>query len=234
MAKGFPWTCPFCNRATTITKENYSSGLPIFNDGNRDGLLGIRWRAITCPNPECREYQITAFLYKAIYNPELTETGDPLMKWNLRPLSNAKPFPNYIPVAVLSDYNEACLIRDLSPKASATLSRRALQGIIRDFWGIRRNRLIDEINDVKNKVDLDTWKAIDAIRSIGNIGAHMEKDINLIVDVEPDEAQLLIELIETLFKDWYISRHDREEHMAGIVKLAEGKNHQKKSGKPSA
>ena len=31
------------------------------------------------------------------------------------------------------------------------------------------------------------WQAIDAVRSIGNIGAHMEKDINLIVDVDPEE-----------------------------------------------
>jgi hypothetical protein len=42
-------------------------------------------------------------------------------------------------------------------------------------------------------------EAIDIVRNIGNIGAHMEADINVIVDVDPDEAQTLIELIETLF-----------------------------------
>ncbi|MCP1830281.1 hypothetical protein ACVIHH_005106 [Bradyrhizobium sp. USDA 4518] len=33
--------------------------------------------------------------------------------------------------------------------------------------------------------------AIDAVRIVGNIGAHMEKDVNLIVDIEPGEAQML-------------------------------------------
>ncbi|WP_372445280.1 hypothetical protein [Clostridium estertheticum] len=40
-----------------------------------------------------------------------------------------------------------------------------------------------------------TWEAIDAVRTIGNIGAHMEKDINQIVDVESSEAALLIETL---------------------------------------
>jgi len=128
-----------------------------------------------------------------------------------------------VPQPIIDDYTEACIIRDLSPKASATLSRRCLQGIIRDFWGISKSRLIDEINELKEKVDPATWQAIDAVRSIGNIGAHMEKDINLVVEVEPEEAQLLIGLIEILIKDWYISRHARQAHLAEIVALAESK-----------
>jgi hypothetical protein len=34
--------------------------------------------------------------------------------------------------------------------------------------------------------------AIHAVRTIGNIGAHMEKDINLIVDVDPANPTLAI------------------------------------------
>lgn len=37
------------------------------------------------------------------------------------------------------------------------------------------------------------------VREIGNIGAHMEADINVIIDVDPDEAQILIDLVELLF-----------------------------------
>lgn len=44
-------------------------------------------------------------------------------------------------------------------------------------------------------MDADAWKAIEAVRHVGNTGAHMEKDINLIVDVEPEETKLLIGLI---------------------------------------
>jgi hypothetical protein len=52
----------------------------------------------------------------------------------------------------------------------------------------------------------------------------MEKDINLIVDVEPGEAKLLIGLIETLINDWYIVKHNREESMKQIINLAKNKN----------
>lgn len=83
------------------------------------------------------------------------------------PASSATPFPDYVPLAIRQDYEEACAIRDLSPKASATLSRRCLQGLIRDYWKIVKSRLVDEINALEDKVDPDTWAAIDAVRKIG-------------------------------------------------------------------
>ena len=91
--------------------------------------------------------------------------------------------------------------------------------MIRDFWGIQKSRLIDEIEELKSHVDALTWEAIDGLRRLGNIGAHMERDINTITDVEPHEAELLIGLIENLLKDWYIARHDKEERYRLISDL---------------
>ncbi len=225
MADGFNWKCPFCNHASTITYLNCGGDTLHFEKGNKDGDLGLLSEVIVCPNSECKEYTIKAGLYKTKKKPngDREFIDEPLLQWQLRPQSKARPFPSYIPPQILDDYREACLVKDLSPKASATLSRRALQGIIRDFWGIKKNRLIDEINELKGKVDQPTWDAIDAVRSIGNIGAHMEKDINLIVDVEPKEAELLIGLIEILLKDWYIARYERQQHLQSIVAVAQAK-----------
>jgi hypothetical protein len=39
-----------------------------------------------------------------------------------------------------------------------------------------KGRLIDEIEAWKGLTDPLTWEAIDALREIGNSGAHMEKD----------------------------------------------------------
>jgi hypothetical protein len=47
----------------------------------------------------------------------------------------------------------------------------------------------------------------------------MEKDINIIVDVEPDEAQLLIGLLEMLFDGWYIATNERKERLKKIKDL---------------
>ena len=148
-------------------------------------------------------------------------------RWHLMPESNAKPFPDYIPAPIIADYREACRIAALSPKASATLARRCLQGMIRDFWKISKARLKDEIDALEEKVDPQTWEAIDSVRSIGNIGAHMEADINVIVDVDPDEATLLIGLIETLLADWYIARHNRQQRMSKIKAAAEQKQRER-------
>jgi len=151
---------------------------------------------------------------------------------SLTSVNGAKPQPDYIPEPLRQDYYEACQIKNLSPKAAATLIRRCLQGMIRDFCGISRGTLDREIKSLRSALDAGTapegvthWSldAIDAVRSIGNIGAHMEKDINLIIDVDPDEAQLLVELVETLFQEWYVVRHERNERFAKIARLAEEK-----------
>lgn len=65
-----------------------------------------------------------------------------------------------------------------------------------------------------------TWTALDAVRKIGNVGAHMEKDVDLIIEIEPSEAGLLVGLIETLIGDWYIVREERKKQMEAIIGMA--------------
>ncbi len=170
-----------------------------------------------------------AFLYEAVrttagwYNP----TNGPLKSWQLIPASNAKVYPDYVPKPIRDDYMEACLIRDLSPKASATLSRRCLQGMIRDFYEVKKDNLYLEIEAIKEKVAPLTWDAISAVRGVGNIGAHMGRDINVIIDVEPQEAAMLTGLIEILMEDWYITQHERQQRLESIVELGEAKKRAK-------
>ena len=148
---------------------------------------------------------------------------------HFNPISLAKAYPDYIPQTIRSDYEEAHAILNLSPKASATLSRRCLQGMIRDFWGISKARLVDEIDALKDIVDPSTKKVLDALRKLGNIGAHPEKDINLIVDIEPNEAHLLLKFIELLMQKWYIERHDNKQLLQDILDLDKAKQNQRRS-----
>lgn len=158
--------------------------------------------------------------------------GRVISKHRLWPESSHKTPPSYIPNVIIQDYIEACRIRDLSPKASATLARRCIQGIIRDFCSITKSRLVDEIDVLESRVNegkapsgvtIESVEAIDHIRKIGDIGAHMEKDINVIVDVDPDEAQALIDLIELLFEEWYVGRNARQESLAKVQKIGAAK-----------
>jgi hypothetical protein len=217
------WQCPFCGHNSTLTNHNISSSGLTFDNNKFDCNLRVLVTSIVCPNLDCREVILDAKFGTSINAGGYTQVGEVFEEWLLRPSSLALVFPEYVPAAIRQDYEEACKIRNLSPKASATLSRRCLQGIIRDFKKISKKRLVDEIDALRDEVDPDTWAAIDAVRRIGNIGAHMEKDINEIIDVEPEEAQLLIELIETLIKDWYIARYKRQQHLAKIIAAAEAK-----------
>lgn len=222
------FTCPYCNHPTTITNPNTDSGLTTidiaesrFHDGKK---RGVYYEAIVCPNSNCKRLTFIASLQEMVMQRyEWIDSGTTLEQWQLLPESLAKPQPGYIPDAIVSDYNEASRILKLSPKAAASLARRCLQGMIRDFHGITKDTLNQEINALEEVVSADVWLAIDAVRSVGNIGAHMEKDVNLIIDIEPDEAELLINLIEDLFADWYVVRHERTERQAKLKLLAEKK-----------
>lgn len=227
--------CPYCSQPTTITEPNYFNHWVKVNINESDkGEIGLTINVITCPNEKCKKLFLKLFLTDAQSDQTTRWNWAPknnIQEWQLLPESQAKVLSDYIPKQIQYDYYEACRIRDLSPKASATLSRRCLQGMIRDFWKIKKSRLKDEVDELEKHVHPLTWQAIDSVRKVGNIGAHMEKDINLIIDVDKKESQLLIELIEQLVDDWYIVRHEKEKRLNKIIEMANSKKLQKKIAK---
>lgn len=231
----FNWTCPHCGTLQTVVREKHKIyNQRIYMEDQSDGRLVARVVAVGCSAAGCLKHSVLVTLGGGKLSNDNWVVDDKAVIFDqmIYPQGAAKPQPDYIPQPLRDDYREACLIRDLSPKAAATLVRRCLQGMIRDFAGISKGRLIDEIKALRAAVDegkapegvsLDSVDAIDAVRGIGNIGAHMEKDINIIVDVDPGEAQLLIDLAEMLFEEWYVQRHKRRERLNQIQALAAGK-----------
>jgi DNA-binding response OmpR family regulator len=102
--------------------------------------------------------------------------------------------------------------------------------MIRDVWNIRKRNLAQAIEALKKRVDPDAWKAIDGVRTVGNIGAHMEKDVNLIVAVDPKEAEILLRLLEALVDDWYVKPRDRQALYAKVTSVAQQKALARKPG----
>lgn len=236
----FSWKCGYCGHATTITGPNFSNKWNVIEtDRSKFDKIGLGHIAIACPNEDCKELTLMVRLTSSRFSDyKGTHEGDHRIKeFNLLPLSHAKPQPEYIPKAIRDDYLEACLILDASPKASAAMSRRCLQGIVRDYWDIpkdKRGNLGAELSYIKGNVTEDTWDAIQTIRSVGDIGAHMEKDVNKIIDVDSGEAGLLIELIETLLDDWYVERHKRRDRNNRLKMLGEEKLNEKKAAAKAA
>lgn len=219
------WICPHCEHAAVIRDEDKQ--FSNFDLDSAYGYINYTTTGITCPNPNCRRPTIiiTEGRYRVLPNGDkfLGSGRRNTMAYPSAKKQRAKDYPDYIPSVILDDYKEACAIVELSPKASATLARRSLQGMIRDFWGVKPDTLFNEIQVIAEKVDPTVWEAIDSTRKVGNIGAHMEKDINIIIDVNPEEADLLIEMIEMLLEEWYVARHDRQMKLERIRDLAAAK-----------
>jgi len=233
MSDSFEWQCPFCNRHATITNANCSIEDMTLGASNFENRRWIRAVFIRCPNERCHEYTLKIIQGYATVGGQGRTVTHQEKEWQLIPESDAKPFPEYIPEQIRADYEEACLIKEKSAKASAALSRRCLQGMVRDFHKVNKKNLAQAINALQGKIDPVVWRAIDSVRKVGNIGAHMEKDVNLIIDVTPHEAELLINLIERLMKEWYIDRYERENEMKGVIALAEKKDAARKEKKDS-
>jgi hypothetical protein len=108
----------------------------------------------------------------------------------------------------LEDYQEAVRVLSTSAKASAALSRRVLQALLREEAGVTHSNLYSEIGQVVDAAQLPSrvLSTIDAVREIGNFAAHPIKSTNSgeIVEVEPGEAELNLEVLEMLF-DYYFT-----------------------------
>ena len=109
---------------------------------------------------------------------------------------------------IASDYAEACLVLADSPKASAALSRRALQHLLWDKAGTKQKDLADAIQEVLDSKQLPSHLArdLDAVRNIGNFGAHPLKSTSTgeIIDVEPGEAEWNLDVLEGLFDFYFV------------------------------
>lgn len=222
------YKCPYCGNNSILTDET-SKVIEVdylLADDLQEKKLILVWQKV-CAFSECRKssFMVIGF-HSALYRHKpnghrsYDSYGESFFRFNF-PDSVPASFPDFVPRVIKDDYIESFNIKSLSPKASATLARRCLQGMIRDFWGVTgKPNLAKEIEAIKEKVEPITWDAIDAVRQIGNIGAHMEKDINVIIDVDEGEADLLLRLIEDLIKDWYVAREERKKRTQTLIEVA--------------
>ena len=162
--------CPFCHHDITPHKEEYNLGT--------DSIGYWKLAAYKCPNPECQKL----FLYLARL--EIERTGPPRHTYiEEKPIecfliypkgATRKKAPPEVPIEIAKDFNEAVLILNDSPRASAALSRRCLQNILREKAKVKPGNLSDEIQEIIDRKELPSYLAecLDHIRIIGNFAAH--------------------------------------------------------------
>jgi hypothetical protein len=188
--------CPHC---TIAFHENWDPGSFLWD---RKGT-GWAFRVALCPS--CKEHTIQ-IIYAA--------PGSQPQNWiTVVPAGvNRGPVPAEIPADIAQDYKEACAVLPTSAKASAALSRRCLQHILRSH-GYKARDLATEIDLLLRETDplkalpLAIRETIDAIRNFGNFSAHPLTDTTSlqVIDVEPEEAEWCLEIIEALFEHFYVA-----------------------------
>jgi hypothetical protein len=145
------------------------------------------------------------------------------IKYLVRPKGiSRQPPPQDVPPEIAAEYNEAALVLSDSPKASAALSRRCLQHLLRDVAKIKASDLSKEIDDViaLGVLPSNITDELDKVRTVGNFAAHPNKSTStgVILDVEPGEAEWNLEVLEDLF-DFYFVRLARSAKLKADINL---------------
>ena len=195
--------CPHCLVEFHATTEWMRIG------ADKEGTWGVEM--YLCPNPDCGKRTV----YLVLGDPHTSASGqvlrfDPVkQRIIVRPKgSNRSPVPSEVPTVFADDYTEACLVLPDSPKASAALSRRCLQNLLREKAKVKHGKLADEIAQVINSGTLPSHlvEVIDAVRNVGNFAAHPLKSQSTgeILPVEPVEAEWNLDVLESLFDFYFV------------------------------
>ena len=133
------------------------------------------------------------------------------------PKSGQRPLPPEVTGRWKEDFAEAVDVLPRSPKASAALSRRMLQDLLREKAGAKPSNFYDEIEEVLGSGAAPSYLSenLHTVRTVWNWAAHATKNKNPkstnpgeIVEVEPGEAEFLLDVLEGAF-DFYIVQPER-------------------------
>lgn len=185
-------TCPHCQRAITARVR----GTWLTDHDEK------RWYSFYYSCPSCNGFVVTIVVASMD-----KEDGD-VDVFHAYPRIS-RPVPPEVPEPYRSEFREASLVLQDSPKASAALSRRCLQLLLRNKLEVKRGKLSEEIEEAlkSNKIPSHLADDLHYVREIGNLAAHPHKDehTGMIVDVEPGEAEYLLEVLEGLFDALFVA-----------------------------
>lgn len=211
--------CPHCGKAIRLeTDTGHTYPSPYFNEDS-SGYRIISGCCPACENlivilqfGECSVEKSGGYSYYDLEDVDKQQI--------IYPINYIRTVQTEVPEIYKTDFLEACAVLPISTKASAALSRRLLQMILREYFGVKHSDLSREIDEFIQTKNAPSYlnDAIDAVRNIGNFAAHPLKSTSTgeIVDVEPGEAEWLIEVIEFLFDFAFVQPKKLEDRRAKL------------------
>jgi uncharacterized protein DUF4145 len=191
--------CPHC------TTDFHHAENFVGIDKDPDGYWGLG----VCRCSKCKRLVIrliSARGFNSAYHQFIDEESSSLVRPKV---AGRPPIPPDVPTKYAEDYREACLVLGDSAKASAALSRRCLQLLLRDEAKVKHQDLYKEIQELIDRQTLPSHiaESLDAVRVVGNFAAHPLKSQSTgeIVPVEPGEAEWNLDVIESLFDFCFVA-----------------------------
>lgn len=202
-----PMKCPHCQEESSDREKHTWIG------EDDDGT----WSISGCQCSSCLRW--TFFLVQSESwdtDPDVSRPVKILARRLIRPQgSRRRPCPPQVATHIAEDYREACVVLPDSPKASAALSRRCLQKVLREAAGVQPSTLGNEILELVTTAQIpgQLARSLEAIKSVGDFSSHPMKSLNPgdILPVEPNEANWNLDVLETLFDYYWVQSGSQQQ-----------------------
>lgn len=160
------------------------------------------WKIYSGVCPACDQTMILLTAEASEKDPPHLETHESLKELYRQPL------PPEVIETYAKDYDEACFVLTDSPRASAALSRSCLQRLLREKTEGKADDLSGQIAQAVASKSLppETRSTLAAVTDVSNLEANPLKNTHpgLILDVEPGEAEYLLDVLEVLFDYYFV------------------------------
>lgn len=180
-----------------------------------DDIYRLEW--MRCARTECRQITVRVRLERRMIADSGWGTGKETQWLAVPQFARARPISDLVPETMARLYREASMILDISPSASAVLSRRVLADLLKQCAECNEYGLADRIHSFRE--DREHPKGIrdnlHHFREAANLGAHTETDKDdqaEIIEVDREEAEWTLDILDRLF-DYFIVTPARDAEM---------------------
>ncbi len=213
--------CPYCGIGISANWNDWNEDC--YPVPNEEELYDEGYNIVSGFCPDCQRFIIRlqhgdGYYIEHEYSAELTEIDNEVLIYPKFPIN--KQIDTYVPERYGTLFQEALQVNNISPRASATLSRYLLQNILHEDLKIKKKNLADEISELEKMQSIPSTliAMLQVFRKVANFGAHPKKSTNSneIIDIEKGEADIMLELIEELFDYVFIKPKRNEEILKKI------------------
>ena len=203
--------CPYCGKAIYIE---------LTGEGIKTDNGGINLVSEFCPS--CSELIVLIEFGNKYYQDQYTEIAQDIYESKIiyPQFPSGVILDKSIPEKYKELYKQSEMVNNISPMASATLSRYLLQMLLHEELGISKRNLEEEIKELENSNNIPSKLVtlLQIMRRIANFGAHPKKSThsNEIVEVENGESAIMLELIVELFDHIFVKPNQQQEFLNDV------------------